>query len=215
MKTHVTKKNALIIIENALKQESLVVGLEKLLNTDCAEYTGGFGVLEPLFNIEFAEMDEDDYKRCWNVFYDQAELPGFDFKMRAEIVYKEMLSICLSAKENFEYEHESTILEIIEDALAYTYLTESLTPLLTNYVSSKGYIDFSENVRGVTKAFALMGIDDSEANDDVQNNLLALFNVEAGRDINSEKGPRNRGEVAKIVLKKWKDYLSGKQTKAA
>ena len=99
MKTQITKANALIIIENAVKQEKLLSSLEKLLDWDGGVFNGSLSIIEPLFNINFDELSNEDYDRIWKLYFDEVGKKGNDFPKMAENIYNSMLKMSLEMEK--------------------------------------------------------------------------------------------------------------------
>jgi len=99
MKTQISKKHALIILENALKQESLTEQIEKILHIGDGTYGGGFGAVEFLFDIDLRSMNTDDYEKIFAIFFDKAHSERRDFKNMASEIYQELAQ----ARQFIEY----------------------------------------------------------------------------------------------------------------
>ncbi|MFC4219407.1 hypothetical protein [Flagellimonas marina] len=91
MKTKITKTNAVIIIENALKQETLLQSLEKLMNGGGDDFNGSISVLDAIFNYDPSQINQEDYDVIWNIFFGKIKLDSKDFKSVAEQIYDETL----------------------------------------------------------------------------------------------------------------------------
>ncbi len=102
MKTQITKENALIIIDTALRTAISITKLERVLGTDLPEWGGSFAVIEPLFNVDLGKVDNDVYMKFFNAFFDEVEDDGVPLAKKSEIVYTKILALSLELEEEQE-----------------------------------------------------------------------------------------------------------------
>jgi hypothetical protein len=93
MKTRITKDNALVIIECAIRQQTLINAVETIADCFIDEFNGAFGVLEPLFNIDFKSMGDEEYGKYHEAFFNQVNRKGKDYTKKANKVYGKVLKI--------------------------------------------------------------------------------------------------------------------------
>ena len=95
MKTQITKQNALIILEAAVKQELLTYKLEEVFNVDLPDWASAFSVLEPLFNIDLDSLESSKRMEYIDVFFDTVREPNLSIGNKAEKIYEKALSLAL------------------------------------------------------------------------------------------------------------------------
>lgn len=100
MKTKITKRNAICIIENAIRQQTLINAVESIADCFIDEFNSAFGILEPLFNIDLEKMDDTLYGKYHAAFFGQVNKKGRDFSKKAEKVYKKVLEIRKSQRNH-------------------------------------------------------------------------------------------------------------------
>lgn len=117
MKTQITKENALIIIEGAVKHQSLVNKLERTLDTDLAQWNGTLTMLEPLFNMDLHKMDEITYDKYYSAYFDIVNEGGNDFAKKAEKIYNGILALSLKYEKQQEKEKSKTpgVISLLKD----------------------------------------------------------------------------------------------------
>ena len=111
MKTQITKSNALIIIESALRQQTLCRALGSLLDADTNEFNASLGIFEALFNVDFNKMEQKEYRKYWNAFFSQVGSSDIDYEERAEIVYDKVFR--LSLKTNKEKKTNPGVISLL------------------------------------------------------------------------------------------------------
>ena len=99
MKTQITKENALIILENAVKQESLLQSLERLLDAHGTDFDGSVTVLNAIFNIDPMKMEQEEYDKYWNAYFNVIEEEGADYAKKAEKIYNKVLKLTLKEEK--------------------------------------------------------------------------------------------------------------------
>lgn len=99
MKTQITKENALIILENAVKQESLLQSLERLMDAHGTDFDGSVTVLNAIFNIDPMKMEQEEYDKYWNAYFNVIEEEGTDYAKKAEKIYNKVLKLTLKEEK--------------------------------------------------------------------------------------------------------------------
>ncbi|BFP39506.1 hypothetical protein FGF1_03510 [Flavobacteriaceae bacterium GF1] len=95
MKTKITKETAVLIIENAIRHETLVARIEEIAGTGIQEFGSGFNVIEPLFNLDFNTMDVKRNNEYFDIFFNAVNDKGNDYAKKAEKVYRKTLALSM------------------------------------------------------------------------------------------------------------------------
>ncbi|MEO1487210.1 MAG: hypothetical protein AAFU57_15805 [Bacteroidota bacterium] len=89
MKTQISKQNAIIILENVMKQQTLIHRLQKVTDGAFDEYCGGTKPIEVLFNVDFSKMSGAEYALYFEFFLKTVEDESLSFRGKAERLYSE------------------------------------------------------------------------------------------------------------------------------
>lgn len=219
MKTNISREARVNILDNAVRQQALCDKLGEIVNVYPDDYGLHLSVLiEALYGVDVDNISNDEYDAFYNIFNDTIKLDKMDFKEKANLIDERIVSKLSfvadysepqTPSKDFKVQHEGTIKAIISDAIVFDRITEDLSVLSSNYFVGKGCLDFAQNVKGFTKAYALMGIDDRDSNHDIQFELEGIYRLALGRDMNSDH-PNSTDHLvlAEQIYDSWMKYLS-------
>ncbi|MEO0507690.1 MAG: hypothetical protein AAF090_16160 [Bacteroidota bacterium] len=88
MKTKISKKNALKVIDTFMRFQTLMDRLNKISDDAFGSYCGGFAPLEAVLNIKFSKMHAEEYSKYLYSFNQIVENDDLDYEEKSLVLYR-------------------------------------------------------------------------------------------------------------------------------